>query len=72
MTPMASAAVYIFVQACSWMSHRSEIFVAMRFLRTPLLTSPAPSSFCYCATIIFTITTNAICEEKGKGNDSSL
>jgi len=62
-------AAYIFIQACSWMSVGSEIVMAMRSLRTPLLTSPAPCSFCYCATVIFTITINAICEENRKGND---
>lgn len=63
---------YIFIQTCPWMSHGCEIVMAMRFLRTPLLTSPASCSFCYCATIILTVTINAVCEIRGKGNDCSL
>lgn len=65
-TPVAVEDVYIFIQACSWMSQRSEVFVAMRALRTPLLTSSAISSFCYCATVVFTIAVNAVCEKREK------
>lgn len=65
MTPVA-VDVYIFIQACPWMSERSEVFVAMRALRTPLLTSSATSSFCYCAAIVFTIAVNAVCEKREK------
>lgn len=61
----------IFIQACSWMSQRSEIFVAMRALRTPLLTSPAISSFCDCAAIVFTIAINAV-RRGGCSQDNTL
>lgn len=66
MTSGELATVYIFIQACSWMSQRSKVFVAMRVLRTPLLTSPAISSFCDCAAIVFTIAINAVCGKKIK------
>lgn len=68
MTSIKGTVVYIFFQACSWMSCGSEIVVAVRSLRTPLLTSPAPCSFCHCATVVYTIFNNAFCEKWRKGN----